>query len=120
MNKCPWGHSTATQRLARKIHNGNFRWYAQTDRQDGATEPSRHNEMAPIFDDVAIGETIAEFGRHDWRPTHEAYLAAMGVAAEGERHTGRHLGEQVRLMGQVDDGCIIGDLRKGSGKIVTA
>src|SRR6185437_1829612 len=89
-----------------KPHHHDFRRHAEPHRGDRAAEPARHDHVAAVLDDVAVGETVAVPARYDRRIAEDADLAAMRVAGERQRNARRYLHENIRLMRKQDRGRI--------------
>jgi hypothetical protein len=57
--------------------------------------------MAPAFNNMARGETLANARRHDWSSYQwESHLAAMRVTRERQHDPCWNIGKNVRVVGQ--------------------
>ena len=86
--------------------------------QDAETQPARDDEVAVVFDHMAIGVAIAEARRHQRRIAEQPDLPAMGMTRERQRDSPGHVGKYVRLVRQQDDGRAVSDFRQRPLEIV--
>jgi lipoprotein-anchoring transpeptidase ErfK/SrfK len=82
-------------------------------------EPARNDHVTTVFDNMSVGVTRSILRRNEMGPQKRHFdLAAVRVARERQRHSLRHLGENVRLMHQQDHRIVGIDTRKRAGQIV--
>ena len=85
-----------------------------------APKPARHDQVAIAFDNVPVGEAIAEARRHHRRIAEHAHLAAVRVSGKRERHALGHARKNIRLVRQQNHGRLICDLGERARQIIDA
>ena len=88
----------------------NLRRYPQSNWCYRAAKPTRDDEMAITFNDMAIRVAVSETRGDNWRITEEAYLTAVRMPRQRETNTGGDSGKNVWLVSKQYHGRGVVDL----------